>query len=300
MWSVAAPRSAQQDSAPIRRDPAPSKLAYRYHRMMLRPLTRRLLTRVLPVGAVLGATVLWTMQPAQKLWIEETIARAWSAVENRPEFRVSGMAIEGASPELSAVIRAAIPLDFPLSQFELDLEALREVVLELPPVQSAALHVRSGGVLEVRVQERLPVALWRTDEGLHLIDAEGTVTADLAHRADRADLPLLAGAGAAGHVAEARALIAAAAPIEGRVRALVRRGERRWDLLLDRDQAIMLPARAPVEALERVVALHQATELLERDLTAVDLRVAHRPTLRLTEAANKTLRAARVALSEEK
>ena len=62
-------------------------------------------------------------------------------------------------------------------------------------------------------------------------------------------------------------------------------GERRWDVVLDRDQRILLPENAPVQALERVIALSEAQDILERDLAAVDMRIAARPTLRMNKAA---------------
>ncbi|MGB0905743.1 MAG: cell division protein FtsQ, partial [Mangrovicoccus sp.] len=75
---------------------------------------------------------------------------------------------------------------------------------------------------------------------------------------------------------------------------------RRWDVVLDRDQRIMLPeaseilSDSPVAVLERVIAWHEAHELLDRDVSAVDMRNPKRPTLRLGEAAysyQRTLRA---------
>jgi cell division protein FtsQ len=69
------------------------------------------------------------------------------------------------------------------------------------------------------------------------------------------------------------------------VRGLVRVGERRWDLVLDRGQRIMLPAERPRRALDRVLAMDGAQDLLARDVTAVDMRLAGRPTLRLAPAA---------------
>ena len=44
-------------------------------------------------------------------------------------------------------------------------------------------------------------------------------------------------------------------------------GERRWDVVLDRDQRILLPETGPVPALERVIALDKAEHLLDRDIT---------------------------------
>jgi cell division protein FtsQ len=66
-------------------------------------------------------------------------------------------------------------------------------------------------------------------------------------------------------------------------------GERRWDVVLDRDQRILLPETEAVQALERVIAMDQAVDMLERDLVAVDLRLANRPTLRMTDGAVREL-----------
>jgi len=94
-------------------------------------------------------------------------------------------------------------------------------------------------------------------------------------------VPLIAGEGAERAVPEALMLIAAAQPIAPRIRGLVRVGERRWNLVLDRDQTILLPARDPLRALDHALALHRAQGLLERDIVAVDLRLPARITVRL-------------------
>ncbi len=62
-------------------------------------------------------------------------------------------------------------------------------------------------------------------------------------------------------------------------------GERRWDVVLTRDQRIMLPERDAVRALERVIVLDQVQDMLERDVVAVDMRLAERPTIRMRERA---------------
>ena len=67
-------------------------------------------------------------------------------------------------------------------------------------------------------------------------------------------------------------------------------GERRWTLVLDRDQRILLPETGAVRALERVIALDQAEQMLERDLTVVDMRNEQRPTIRLAADALAQMR----------
>ena len=60
-------------------------------------------------------------------------------------------------------------------------------------------------------------------------------------------------------------------------------------MVLDRGQRILLPAEGALGALERVVALDSAQQLLSRDVVAVDMRNPARPTLRLTADAMSEL-----------
>jgi cell division protein FtsQ len=179
-----------------------------------------------------------------------------------------------------------------MSSFDIDLDAARSRIEALDAVQKADLRVRSGGVLQVLITERVPVAVWRTESGLILVDETGHRVAGLLARADRADLPLIAGEGADIATPEALDLLAAAGPLTPRIRGLVRMGERRWDIVLDRDQRILLPEKNPVQALERLLALDHAQDLMNRDILTVDLRSDHRPTLRLTPNALAEIRRA--------
>ena len=61
-------------------------------------------------------------------------------------------------------------------------------------------------------------------------------------------------------------------------------------MVLDGDARILLPPESPVAALERVIALQQAQDMLDRDIAIVDMRLGDRPTLRLNRAALAQLR----------
>ena len=142
----------------------------------------------------------------------------------------------------------------------------------------------------MRITERIPALVWRVRHRLELLDMNGHRVAGLANRALRSDLPLLIGDGADAATLEALALFAAAAPLARRLRGLARVGGRRWDAVLDNDQRIMLPEKNAVSALERVLALNSADDLLSRDISVVDLRNPKRPTLRLRESASEIMR----------
>lgn len=274
----------------MRRDPAPSLWAYRMQRVMLTPYLRALLRVGLPTFAVLAVTGLYLADEGRRAGVVGIFTDIREKFESRPEFQVTLVSIEGCSDDLADAVRARLDLSLPKSSFDLDLEAARARIEDLDAVKSAELRVRSGGILQVLVTERQPVAVWRTDAGLTLIDDTGHRVAGLHARTDRPDLPLLAGEGAEAATAEALTLIAAAGPLTPRIRGLVRMGDRRWDIVLDRDQRIMLPAEDPVRALERLLALDQAQDILARDLLAIDLRNDARPTLRLSPFAMNALR----------
>jgi cell division protein FtsQ len=275
--------------APIR-DPAPSRTAYKLQRLWLTPVFRALFRIGLPAFVIMFTAGMYLSDSGRRAELTAVWAGTWDKVEQRPEFLVNLLAVDGASPALAEAVRAKVDLKFPLSSFEIDMEAQRAKIEELDAVASADLRVRAGGVLQVTITERVPVIIWRTPTELSLLDAEGTRVARIFARSDRSDLPIVSGDGANAAVSEALQLIAAAEPIAARLRGLVRLGERRWDVVLDRDQRILLPEVGAVAALERVIALDKAEHLLDRDIIAVDLRNEHRPVLRLSAEALAKLR----------
>jgi cell division protein FtsQ len=292
MQPLTARRPTVAPARPAKRDPAPSKWAYRTQRWMLTPYVRGFLRTGLPTLLILGAAGLWLNHEPNRAALVTQLAQLRAEFEARPEFRVSLARVEGASPELAEAVRARLGLALPMSSFDIDLDAVRARVESLDAVARADLRVRAGGVLQVLVTERVPVTVWRTDAGLTLLDDTGRRVAGLVARSDRPDLPLIAGIGADRQTPEALALIDAAGPLLPRIRGLVRVGERRWDLVLDRNQRVLLPEDNPVQALERLLALDHAQDIMNRDVLTVDLRSDRRPTLRLTPNALAELRRA--------
>jgi len=275
------PRQIRPAAPQLRRDPAPSRLQYRWQRLWLTPLWRFSFRVLLPFAMMAGIAALVWSDPVRAGAIKAHIAAMQNAVQNRQEFMMTTLSIEGASPDLADAVRGKLQVALPMSSFDLDLTALRQAAQSLPAVAEAQVQIRSGGVLRVMITERIPALVWRKDEQLILIDSDGHVVAGLHARSDRANLPLIAGQGADQAAAEALDLIATAGPISGRIQGLVRIGQRRWDIVLDYGQRLMLPAENPIAALDRALALDQAERLFDRDISAIDLRYGPRPVLRL-------------------
>lgn len=268
-----------------RNDPAPSRWSYRFQRVMLTPLYRTILRVGLPLCLSLGLGLAYLSDQQRQQHLVLAIADVRHKIETRPEFMVNLLAVEGASLPVEEEIREIFPFDFPVSSFDLELDDIRLMIEKLPAVAGVSIRLRQGGVLFAEIRERQAVALWRSREGLGVIDIDGVKIADVGSRLARADLPVIAGKGADKAIPEALQVLAAAAPLQERVRGLVRIGERRWDVVLDRDQRILLPEKTPVQALERVIVLGDVQDMLARDLVTVDMRLSARPTLRMNERA---------------
>jgi cell division protein FtsQ len=268
-----------------RRDPAPSRIRYRLARIWLRPSVRQAATLWLPLLCAAAAAWLVLTRPATYARIEATAHALREQVWSRPEFMLAGMTVEGGSADLQEQVREVVGVAFPVSSLALDLEAIRARVEALNAVESAQVSVAEGNRLALRIVERRPAAILRLGPSLALLDRTGAFVAEIDMRRSRPDLPLLVGQGADRAVPEALALVQVAAPLGGRLLALVRVGERRWDLLLDRDQRILLPESGAIQALERAMAMQRAEDLLGRDLSVFDLRDGSRPVLRLTQRA---------------
>ncbi|MDE0696161.1 MAG: cell division protein FtsQ/DivIB [Boseongicola sp.] len=267
------------------KDPAPSRLEYRMKRLMLRPSMRPFRRYGMPVIALATLAGLWAFDEGRREGALAFVAELRNEIGERPELVVRMMTVEGASPALAASIREALSIEFPVSPFNLRLAELREKVETLDAVAHASLQVRSKGVLVVAVDERVPVAVWRSDGGLELLDKTGYRVATVPSRVSRPDLPLVAGLGADAAIPEALRLYGVARPIRDRLRGFIRVGERRWDVVLDRGQTIKLPEMQAVTAFEKVVELDVAQDLLERDISVVDFRNSQRPVLRLGQTA---------------
>lgn len=283
-------------------DPAPSKWAWRLERLWLTPAFRRLLKFGLPGFVAVFALTTWLGDAERMQAVQDRLTEARRAIQDRPQFMVTAVSIEGASAQLRDDIAEAMPVDIPISQFALDTDALRAGLEELDPVARAEVRVAQG-TLAIRITERVPAAIWVHADGTDVLDATGHRIATVAAAADAPGLPQLAGAGADARVAEALRLVEAAAPVADRLIGLVRMGERRWDVALSTphgaEQRILLPERAPAAALDRALAMQAATGVLDRDVAALDLRLPDRPTLRLGPDAADAKLAARMRVADD-
>ena len=262
-------------------DPAPSRVAYRIMRLLLIPRLRLIFTLGFPSLLIFCATL--------GLFININVWENISAIKKdlklafveRPEFMIKVASIDGSSDELANEIREILPLDFPVSYFDLDIKYLHKVVNEIPAVASAAIKISAGGVLEINVAEKSPSFIWRKDNIMSVIDETGSFIRIANSRVDYPKLPLVVGETADLAVSEISSLMQANEYFKDHVRAFIRVGERRWDLILENNVRIMLPQKEFLAAFDRLMLMNDAASLLSGRLSNIDMRLVVRPTVRV-------------------
>ncbi len=139
------------------------------------------------------------------------------------------------------------------------------------------------GTIRIRIEERRPFAIWQRDGRFSVIDRDGKVVAtDNVGAFGR--LPLVVGPGADRAAAAMVDLLRTAPEVMERVHALVRVGDRRWNLRLRQGTDVLLPEGHDRAAIGRLAELHARQGLLDRPLAAIDLRQPDKLVLRLPPA----------------
>ena len=266
-----------------KRDPAPSRLGYKFSRWMLSPFIKKLVFFGMPLIILLLPVFIFLKDQNNKNLLEEIVLDFYRKVIERPEFMLSALSIQGSSDSLNAEIREILGLNFPISSFDLDLADLRNRVLSLPPVETAEVRLEGGSILHVKVKEKVPALLLKDDTGIHVLNKNGDYIRPLLSTEYGSKLPVITGEGAQKAAAEAFILFSALYDKLDEVRGLVLVGGRRWNIVLKSGQVIMLPEKKSEQAVQKILILDKAEKILSRDIAVFDFRLPYRITLRFPE-----------------
>ena len=223
-----------------------------------------------------------------RAWTDSGLASAGLAITD--------VRLDGARETTDAAIGKRIGIDTTRSLPAVDVAASREALMGLPWVEEVEIEKTYPGTLSVRIGERQAVALWRVGARTLLLDGTGQPIVP----SDGRNLPLLVGEGADAAMKDGLALFIAVPEVTKQIKALVRVGNRRWDMVTHRNVVVMLPEHGPDRALALLADLHRQNALLDQDLASIDLRVGDRIALRLPEAGTAARRERMDAAAERR
>lgn len=209
---------------------------------------------------------------------------ARNALANTAGFRISAVDISGRQQLTQDEILAVGGVTGRSSLLFLDATTVRERLKRNPWIADATVLKFYPGRLQIDITERKAFAVWQQDGRLSVIADDGAVLE--AYVAKRfTGLPLVVGKGAESRARDFLALLDRYPQIRAATKAAVLVGERRWNLRLKDGLDIRLPENEAGMALARLSKLDKDDKILARDIDTVDLRLADRITVRLSEDA---------------
>ena len=187
-------------------------------------------------------------------------------------FAIGEISITGQTLTSEQAVFDALGIEPHTSTVSFDVEAARQRIAELPAVETVSVRKTYPGDVIVQITEKVPVARWRVDGITFVVDGAGEQIGE--DRGAYGELPLVVGDGANDDaMVMIRALDQHVALKDG-LMALSRIADRRWDLIYDTGLRVQLPELGVARALDHLESYHADYQLLDRDLTVIDLRVA--------------------------
>lgn len=243
-------------------------------------LHRRSIRRAIAITALLAAsTAIFQLREP----IANGVATLGDIAQGRfadAGFAIGEISITGQALTGEQAIFDALGVEPHTSTVSFDVEAARQRIAELPAVESVSVRKTYPGDIIVSVTEKVPVARWRVDGITFVVDSAGEQIGE--DRGAYSDLPLVVGDGANDDAIVMIRALDQYPELKNGLVALSRIADRRWDMIYDTGLRVQLPELGVARALRHLVTYQNEYQLLDRDLTVIDLRVpslvAVRPT----------------------
>jgi cell division protein FtsQ len=209
-----------------------------------------------------------------------------NAAANAIGFRITSVAITGRKQLTQDEVLAVGGVNGRSSLLFLDAASARDKLKADPWISDATVQKLYPGRLQIDITERKPFALWQENGRVSVIAADGTVLEPYVARRF-VSLPLVVGKGAETRARDFLSLLAQYPQVRSQVKAIVYVGERRWNLRLADGIDVRLPEFEVEKALATLSKMDKESGLFSRDITAIDMRLPDRLTVRLSEEAAK-------------
>ena len=205
---------------------------------------------------------------------------------NAAGFRITRVAINGRRQLSQDEVLAIGGVTGRSSLLFLDPAVVRDKLKADPWIADATVLKLYPGQLQIDISERSAFALWQRDGRLSVIADDGAVLEPYVTRCFL-KLPLVVGNGAETGAKEFLALLARYPQVRAATKAAVFVGERRWNLRLKDGLDVRLPEHDVANALASLSRLDDEDRLFSRDIVAIDMRLADRMTVQLSDDAAK-------------
>jgi len=271
------PRFGPRLTAAASRAPKRDELRPHVHGVV----SRRVMRLTASVAAVVGvaAPIYWAISSG---WLVASVERAHQGfldVTAQSGFALREVRVEGRGETAIADILTAVHANRGDPILGIDIDAVRQQLEDLPWIVSAGVERRFPDQLIVSVTEAEPMALWQRNQKLFLVSRSGDVI-ETANLGKYAKLLIIVGDDAPKKAQDLFDILAQEPDLRSHVTAAVLVGKRRWNIRMDNDVDVKLPEDGALEAWRHFADLNRQNNLLDKDVTVVDLRQPDRIVVR--------------------
>jgi cell division protein FtsQ len=190
-------------------------------------------------------------------------------------FGVKQIYVEGRSHLPPALLKEALKLNQGDPILAISVEDTAARLMQLPEVRHVSVARKLPDTLHVKLEERVPAALWQHAGTYGVIDRDG-VALNRNVKELPAEMLLVVGEDAPKHMPQLLALLEKTPGIRRDIEAAVRVGDRRWNIRLKQGMTVMLPEEGANEAWQKFASMAEHERLLSKAVRSVDLRLQDR------------------------
>ena len=229
----------------------------------------------------------WAVNSGQFAALSQYLEKTLVEASTTAGLVIEDVLVEGRNETTRKQIMLALGAHRDASILAYDPHAARARLIRLGWIESATVERRFPATIYVRILQRRAMAIWQRKGRFVLVDARGDVIGREG-LGRYGHLKIIVGDEAPRHAAKLLHMLSGAPNMMKRVTAAVWVGNRRWNLRLEDHIDVRLPEHNPEIAWKKLIALDQDYALLNRDITAVDLRIPDRLIVRMRpEAARR-------------
>lgn len=241
-------------------------------------------------AAIVIMAVLWFQGYPERLYVE-TLRKVDKAV-TALGFKVQEVIVQGRSNTHHQDLMKILQIKRGDSIFAIDPQQIRFRLEKLEWIRRATVIRRLPDIIQIKIEERQPIAIWQHQGQFNLVDIDGTaiITKNYKHYGV---LPLVVGEGAPQKSPEILKILVHYPMVQKNLQALSRVRERRWNLYLAGGILVKLSDNSINQGLSVLEKLLLEHRLSVGHVLEVDLRTPERYFLKVTPETIKTINANR-------
>ena len=191
-------------------------------------------------------------------------------------FVVNDLTIEGQKYTTSEKLSKIIKIKPGMPIFAISLSDLKSRLESVDWIKYAIVERRLPESLHITVVERTPIALGQKNRKLYIIDDEGVIINDKNNIKNYLTLPIIIGDGAEIYANSLINTLKIEPELFKHITSITRISERRWNIRLDDKLEIKMPEENFDKAWQIVIKLYKKNELLDANITSLDLRIPNK------------------------